>query len=140
MSHTGFSSINPLKMLKRGEGVRVMIVGKGGRHLRMGDLIKVDEMIVDYAKDKSWGPIGNHAPHFDGKGTPFYILHDETGAIIDIELDESVLKLKTDASLMFKLTNKEMLKNMLQQSPPLGMLILTAIASFFAGGYILGSL
>lgn len=140
MAHTGFSSINPLKMLKRGEGVRVMLVGKGGRHLKMGDLIKDGDMIKDYARDRAYGPLGNHSPHFDAKGTPFYIVHEETGAILDIDLNPSVLYLKTDPELMFKLTNKEMLKNMLQQSPALGMLILTALAFLFIGITIGGNM
>lgn len=140
MTHTGFGSINPLKMFKRGEGVRVMLVGKGGRHMRMGDLIKTGDMIRDYARDRAYGPIGNHTPHFDAKGNPFYIIHEETGAILDIELTYSLLRLKTDPELMFKLTNKEMLKNMLQQSPALGMLILTAIAAFFIGMVVQGGL
>jgi hypothetical protein len=80
-------SINPLKFIKRHEKVRALLVGKNGATLKMGMLIKEGDFVMDIGKDRTYGPV-RMRPMFDAKGNPAYLIHEESGAPLEAEMED----------------------------------------------------
>jgi len=72
-------SWNPLKLIKRSEQVRCLIIGKNGGQFKFPTLTKEGDFVRDIGKDIVYGPM-RLRPLFDLKGRPAYLFHEETGA------------------------------------------------------------
>ena len=81
------SKLNPLKLIKRSETVRCMIIGKQGRYFKMPTLVKEGDFVRDIAKDRVYGPT-RLRPLFDQFGKPAYLMHEETGAPLEISTEK----------------------------------------------------
>ena len=60
-------------------------------------------------------------------------LFDEYGKPAEVEIDISVLQLKTDPELMGLLTDKTLLTNALNRQPAMALIIMAALATLFLG-------
>lgn len=72
-------SWNPLKLIRRTEQVRCLIIGKNGGQYKFPTLLKEGDFVRDVGKDRVYGPM-RLRPLFDLKGKPAYLFNDETGA------------------------------------------------------------
>jgi hypothetical protein len=84
---------NPIKFIKRTEVVRVMLWGKMGRQVRIGNMIKDGDFVRDPATDLTYGPT-RLRPLMDKSGNAVYNAHMESGCPLtvgDIELDKHII-------------------------------------------------
>jgi len=77
---------------------------------------------------------------FDQDGNEIWMFDAESRRPARIEFDESVIKMKTDPELMSVLTSKTMLANALNRQQAISMLLLVAVAAFFMGWVVGGSM
>lgn len=80
-------SWNPLKLIKRSEPVRCLIIGKNGGQFSFGTLIKEGDFVRDIAKDITYGPM-RLRPLFDLKGRPAYTFNEECGAPLQAAIEK----------------------------------------------------
>ena len=85
------SKLNPMKLIRRSETVRCMIIGKQGRYFKMPTLIKEGDFVRDVAKDRVYGPT-RLRPLFDQFGKPAYLMHEETAAPLEIVTEKRSMK------------------------------------------------
>lgn len=84
-------SWNPLKLIRRTEQVRCLIIGKGGGQFKFPTLLKEGDFVRDVGKDKVYGPM-RLRPLFDLKGRPAYLFNEETGAPLQAESERHTIE------------------------------------------------
>lgn len=72
-------SWNPLRLIRRTEQVRCLLIGKNGGQYKFPTLLKEGDFVRDVGKDRVYGPM-RLRPLFDLKGKPAYLFNEETGA------------------------------------------------------------
>lgn len=85
---------NPLKLIRRSETVRVLLIGKNGGSYKFPTLIKEGDFVRDVAKDRVYGPI-RLRPLFDRKGKPTYLMNEESGCPLYSKVEHRTVPVST---------------------------------------------
>jgi hypothetical protein len=119
--------------LRRGEKKKVILVRDGGFEWNTRKLTKDGCIYRDTLTGKTYGLNGKMIK-FDGKFMP--ILDEETGATLEPEIDESVLKLKTNPDLLGRVIDPVILQNAFRIKPEIRTILIALIFGLFIGWLI----
>ena len=124
-------------LLKKGESEHVLIIGKGCKTFELTKLNKVGDFLKDTLANKEFGVI--HDPVelklSSTKKISCYLVDKEKGSTVEMIKDDSLIKLKTNPSLLSNVVDTSLLEEAFGLKPTSRALIM----AFIFGG-ILGLL
>jgi hypothetical protein len=83
---------NPLRLIRRTEQVRCLLIGKMGSQYKFPTLLKEGDFVRDVGKDKVYGPM-RLRPLFDQKGKPAYLFNEECGCSLEATVERVPLQI-----------------------------------------------